>query len=75
MYEGGISIDNNSAGCCLHGRQRAPEVHCSATTIYNLGKCRLTDEFFTLNFMKFTFLSFHVIVLVKTFPLMYQLQM
>ena len=26
--------------------QRAPEVHCCATPIYNLGKCRLTDEFF-----------------------------
>ena len=47
--------------------------------MYNLGNCRLTDEIFlafaTLIFMKFTFLGFHVVVLLKTFPLMYQLIM
>ena len=29
-----------------YGGQRAPEVHCYATPIYNLGKYRLTDKFF-----------------------------
>ena len=59
--------------------QRASEVHCYATPIYNIEKCSLTDEFFrafaTLIFMKFKFLGSHGVVLVKTFPLMYQLLM
>ena len=46
-----LSIETYSAGA---GRddasmvERAPEVHCYSTPIklYNLGKCRLTDEFF-----------------------------
>ena len=31
----------------FHGG-RAPEVHCYATPIYNLAKCRLMDEFSVL---------------------------
>ena len=58
----------------FHG-ERASEVHCYSTPIYNLVKCRLMDEFCYLNFMKFTLLGFHLVVLVKTFPLMYQLAM
>ena len=46
MYEGGINIETYSAGAGRDGGQRAAEVHCYATPIYNLGKCRLTDEFF-----------------------------
>ena len=63
----------------FHGG-RAFEVHCYATPIilYNLGKFSLTDEFFrafaTLILWK-TFLGFHVVILVKTFPLLYQLPM
>ena len=50
------------------------------TPIYNLKKCRLTDEFFrafaTLILLKeIQFLGFHVVVLMKTVPLMYQLLM
>ena len=34
---------------------------------------RIFPRFCYLNFMKFTFLGFHAVVLVKTFPLMHQL--
>ena len=30
----------------LHGGQRAPEVHCYATPINNLGKFRFTNKIF-----------------------------
>ena len=57
----------------FHGG-RAPEVHCYATPIYNLEKCRLMDEFswylswLSWNHLKFYeihILGFHVVVLVK----------
>ena len=46
MYEGGISIETFSA---VAGRDVASMVdneHSYATTLYNLGMCRFTDEFF-----------------------------
>ena len=47
--------------------QRACEVHCYATPIYNLGKVpshkQIFPRFCYLKFMKFTFLGFHVLVL------------
>ena len=62
MYDGDVSIETYSAGA---GRDRyVPSMvetgqdneHCYATPIYNLGKFRLTDEFFlafaTLNLWK-----------------------
>ena len=48
-YEGGTRIEIYSAAAgrdVFHGGQRAPEVHCYATPIYNLGKCHLMDESF-----------------------------
>ena len=36
----------------VHGL-RTPEVHCYATPVYNLGKCRLMDEFSALLLLKF----------------------
>ena len=52
---------------------RAPEVHCYATPIYNLGKCRLTDEFLSA-FATLILLNSHFWVSM-TFPLMYELPM
>ena len=39
-------ISSLTNGNGYHGGQGASEVHCYATPIYNLRKCRLTDEFF-----------------------------
>ena len=59
MYEGSISIETNSAGAGTDVASMMDNEHLSALlryTIYNLGKCRLTDKF--LNFKKFRFFDF-----------------
>ena len=83
MYEEGISIETYSAGAGTDVASMVDNEHlkCTATyatPIYNLGKCRLTDEFFRafatlILWNTHSYLGFHAVVLVKTFPLMYQL--
>ena len=52
MYEGGISIETYSAGAGKDVTSMVENKHlkCTATIplyiLYNLEKCRLTDEFF-----------------------------
>ena len=49
-----VNDENASKAVCILCKKsfqrqrggRAPEVHCYATPIYNLGKSSLTDEFF-----------------------------
>ena len=68
MHEGGISIETYSAGACTDVASMVDNEHLRCTAmlppIYNLGKKK-----------KIKFLGFHAAVLVKTFPLMYQLPM
>ena len=82
MYEGGISIETYLAG---GGRDVASMVNnehlkCTATLpLYVNSESAVSrtnfPRFCQLNFIKFTFLGFHIAVLMKTFPLMYQLLM
>ena len=82
MYEGGISIETYSAGAGTDVASMVDNEHmkCTATLpLYITLESAVSRTNFSalcyLNFMKFTFLGFRVVVLVKTFPLMYQLPM
>ena len=84
MYDGGISIDTYSAGA---GRDVASMVNneqlkCTATLpLYITSESAVSRTKFSALLLpqfyekKFNYLGFHAVVLVKSFPFMYQLPM
>ena len=82
MYDGGISIETYSAvgGKDVASMLDNEHLKCTATLpLYISLESAVSWTNFPcfrfFNFMKFSFLGFHAVVLVKTFPLMYQLLM